>query len=144
MTAELNARGHDCSENTVANLMQKNGIRAKAPRGSSAPPTPGTACPSPTTSSIATSTRRRQTHLVADITYIPTGPTDGCIWQWSRPVQPPDRGWAMDATMTAGSSSIAGWRSAAGSRPQRSDRGSQYASEPMAGHPELATGLNAA
>jgi putative transposase len=32
MTAELNARGHDCSENTVAKLMREHGIRAKAPR----------------------------------------------------------------------------------------------------------------
>jgi len=32
MTAELNARGHECSENTVARLMREHGIRAKAPR----------------------------------------------------------------------------------------------------------------
>ena len=32
MTAELNARGHACSENTVAELMREQGIRAKAPR----------------------------------------------------------------------------------------------------------------
>jgi len=32
MTAELNARGHACSENTVARLMREHGIRAKAPR----------------------------------------------------------------------------------------------------------------
>ena len=32
MTAELNARGHECSENTVAELMREHGIRAKAPR----------------------------------------------------------------------------------------------------------------
>src|SRR5206468_6139154 len=32
MTAELNARGHDCSKNTVAKLMRGHGIRAKAPR----------------------------------------------------------------------------------------------------------------
>src|SRR5437773_1340977 len=32
MTAELKARGHDCSENTVAALMKAHGIRAKAPR----------------------------------------------------------------------------------------------------------------
>jgi transposase InsO family protein len=32
MTAELNARGYQCSENTVANLMKTHGIRAKAPR----------------------------------------------------------------------------------------------------------------
>ena len=32
MTAELNARGHTCSENTVARLMRDHGIRATAPR----------------------------------------------------------------------------------------------------------------
>ena len=32
MTAALNTRGHDCSENTVAELMRERGIRAKAPR----------------------------------------------------------------------------------------------------------------
>jgi putative transposase len=30
MTAELNALGHDCSENTVAKLIQKHGICARA------------------------------------------------------------------------------------------------------------------
>jgi transposase InsO family protein len=32
MTAELNARGHPCTENTVAKLMKENGIRARAAR----------------------------------------------------------------------------------------------------------------
>jgi hypothetical protein len=32
MTAELNARGHECSENTVAELMRGHGIRARSPR----------------------------------------------------------------------------------------------------------------
>jgi putative transposase len=32
MTAELKARGHECSENTVAELMREHGVRAKAPR----------------------------------------------------------------------------------------------------------------
>jgi putative transposase len=32
MAAELNARGHGCSQNTVAKLMREHGIRAKAPR----------------------------------------------------------------------------------------------------------------
>ncbi len=32
MTPELNARGYECSENTVAKLMREHGIRAKAPR----------------------------------------------------------------------------------------------------------------
>jgi len=32
MTAELKARGYECSENTVAKLMNAHGIRARAPR----------------------------------------------------------------------------------------------------------------
>jgi len=32
MTAELNARGHECSENTVAELMSAHGITARTPR----------------------------------------------------------------------------------------------------------------
>lgn len=32
MTAELKARGYECSENTVAELMRQRGIRAKAPK----------------------------------------------------------------------------------------------------------------
>jgi transposase InsO family protein len=32
MTAEWNARGYDCTENTVAHLMKTHGIRAKAVR----------------------------------------------------------------------------------------------------------------
>jgi putative transposase len=32
MTAELNARGHDCTENTVASLMKTHGIKAKTVR----------------------------------------------------------------------------------------------------------------
>ena len=32
MTAELKARGYECSENTVAQLMREHGIRAKSPR----------------------------------------------------------------------------------------------------------------
>ena len=34
MAAELNARGHACAENTVAELMREAGIRAKRPRRS--------------------------------------------------------------------------------------------------------------
>ncbi len=32
MTAELNARGYECSENMVAALMRQHGIRARAPK----------------------------------------------------------------------------------------------------------------
>lgn len=32
MTAELNARGYECSENTVAELMWEHGIRARTPK----------------------------------------------------------------------------------------------------------------
>ena len=104
MTAELNARGHACSENTVARLMQDHGIRAKAaaavrphdrlqprPAGGREPPRPGS------------STRPGRTRAwSADITYIPTG--EGWLYLavvedlFSRMIV----GWSMDATMTAG------------------------------------------
>jgi len=32
VTAELNARGYECSENMMAELMRENGIRARTPK----------------------------------------------------------------------------------------------------------------
>ena len=101
MTAELRARGHACSENTVARLMKARGIRARARRRfvrttdsrhglpvadnvlarDFAPPGPNAA-------------------WSADITYIPTA--DGWLYLavvedlFSRMIV----GWSMDETMT--------------------------------------------
>jgi putative transposase len=135
MTAELNARGHDCAENTVATLMKTHGIRAKAPRSfvrttdsrhglpvaanvlgrDFAPPGPNVA-------------------WSADITYIPTA--DGWLYLavvedlFSRMIV----GWSMDETMTSrlvvDALDMAVRRRLPGEGlVAHSDRGSQYASE---------------
>jgi putative transposase len=135
MTAELNARGHDCSEKTVAALMKTNGARAKMPRRfvrttdsrhglavaanvlgrDFAPPGPNAA-------------------WCADITYVPTA--DGWLYLavvedlFSRMIV----GWSMDQTMTSrlvvGALGMAVRRRAPGEGLlAHSDRGSQCASE---------------
>jgi transposase InsO family protein len=135
MTAELNARGHECSENTVAKLMREHGIRAKAPRRSVrttdsrhglpvadnvldrdfAPPGPNAA-------------------WSADITYIPTA--DGRLYLavvedlFSRRIV----GWSMDGTMTSrlvvdALEMAIRQRVPGDGLVAHSDRGSQYASD---------------
>jgi len=135
MTAELNARGHGCAENTVATLMRTHGIRARAPRSfvrttdarhglpvadnvldrGFAPPGPDLA-------------------WSADITYVPTA--DGWLYLavvedlFSRMIV----GWSMDATMTSrlvvDALDMAVRRRLPGEGlVAHSDRGSQYASE---------------
>ena len=84
MTAELNARGHACSENTVAELMRDHGIRAKTPRrfvrttdsrprpaGGRERPRPGVRPPGPNEPGARTSRTSRR-------------PRGGCTWRWSR------------------------------------------------------------
>jgi transposase InsO family protein len=135
MTAELNARGHDCSENTVANLMQKHGIRAKAPRPFVRTTDSRHGLP------IADNVLDRDfnptapnTTWSADITYIPTA--DGWLYLavvedlFSRRIV----GWAMDATMTSRLVVDALEMAIRRRLPNEgllahSDRGSQYASE---------------
>ena len=135
MAAELNARGYDCSENTVAKLMRQHGIRAKSARrfvGTTdsrhslpvaenvldrdfAPPGPNAA-------------------WCADITYIPTA--DGWLYLavvedlFSRMIV----GWAMAETMESrlvvDALDMAIRRRLPGAGLlAHSDRGSQYASE---------------
>jgi transposase InsO family protein len=135
MTAELNARGHDCAENTVATLMKTHGIRARMPRSfvrttdsrhglavaenildrDFAPPGPNAA-------------------WSADITYIPTA--DGWLYLavvedlFSRMIV----GWSMDETMTSrlvvDALDMAVRRRLPGEGlVAHSDRGSQYASD---------------
>ena len=135
MTAELNARGYDCTENTVAHLMKAHGIRAKAARRfvrttdsrhslpvaenllgrDFAPPGPNVA-------------------WSADITYIPTA--DGWLYLavvedlFSRMIV----GWSMGETMTSrlvvdALDMALRRRLPEGGLLAHSDRGSQYASE---------------
>lgn len=74
MTAELRARGHSASENRVARLMRRSGLRAR-PRRPYRPRTTRpdhAAHPSPNLLAQAAPPVATGTHLVSDITYIPT------------------------------------------------------------------------
>jgi putative transposase len=135
MTAELNARGHDCSENTVANLMQKQGIRAKTPRRFVR--TTDSRHGLPVAANVLDrdfNSTAPNTTWSADITYIPTA--DGWLYLavvedlFSRRIV----GWAMDATMTSrlvvdALEMALRRRLPAEGLVAHSDRGSQYASE---------------
>ena len=135
MTAELNARGHECSENTVAELMREQGIRAKAPRRFVRTTDSNHRLP------VADNILGRDFEpegpnekWCADITYIPT--REGWLYLavvedlFSRKVV----GWSMDQTMgsrlvvDALSMALTRRRPAAGLLAH-SDRGSPYASE---------------
>ena len=135
MTAELNARGHDCTENTVAHLMKTHGIRAKAARRSVRTTDSRHALP------VADNLLARDFNpgrpnaaWSADITYIPTA--DGWLYLavvedlFSRMIV----GWSMGATMTSrlvvDALDMAVRRRLPGEGLlAHSDRGSQYASE---------------
>jgi len=135
MAAELNARGHDCAENTVARLMRENGIRAKSARRFVRTTDSRHGLP------VADNLLQRRFDpggpdlaWSADITYIPTA--DGWLYLavveglFSRMIV----GWSMDATMTsrlvADALEMAIRRRLPGAGLlAHSDRGSQYASE---------------
>jgi len=135
MTAELNARGHECAENTVAELMREHGIRAKSPRRSVRTTDSRHGLP------VADNVLDRDFDPAgpnaawsADITYIPTA--DGWVYLavvedlFSRMIV----GWAMDATMTSrlvvDALAMAVRRRLPGDGlVAHSDRGSQYASD---------------
>ena len=135
MTAELNARGFACTENTVAQLMKAHGIRAKAPRRFVRTTDSRHGLPvadnvlgrdfEPPGPNVAWS---------ADITYIPTA--DGWLYLavvedlFSRMIV----GWSMAETMTSRLAVDAldmalGRRLPGAGLLAHSDRGSQYASE---------------
>jgi len=74
MTWELRANGWSCSENRVAKLMRKNGLRAR-PRRPFRPKTTApdhAAAPSPNLLAEAGAAQAPAQHLVSDITYIRT------------------------------------------------------------------------
>jgi putative transposase len=135
MTKELNARGHACTENTVAELMREHGIRAKAPRRFVRTTDSNHRLP------VAENILARDFEPAgpneswcADITYIPT--REGWLYLavvedlFSRMIV----GWSMDDSMEsrlvadALSMALARRRPGAGLLAH-SDRGSQYASE---------------
>ena len=135
MTAELNARGHACTVNTVAGLMKTHGIRAKTVRRFVRTTDSRHSLP------VAGNVLDRQFQPVrpnttwsADITYIPTA--DGWLYLavvedlFSRRIV----GWSMDATMTSRLAADALDMALRRRVPEEgllahSDRGSQYASE---------------
>jgi putative transposase len=135
MAAELRARGHACSENTVARLMKAHGIRAKAPRRLVR--TTDSRHGLPVAENVlgrAFDPAGANRAWSADITYIPTA--DGWLYLavvedlFSRMVV----GWAMDRTMTSrlvvDALDMAVRRRLPGAGlVAHSDRGSQYASE---------------
>ncbi len=135
MTAELNARGFACTENTVANLMKTHGIRAKTVKRFARTTDSRHALPTadnlldrdfaPAGPNLAWG---------ADITYIPTA--DGWLLLavgedlFSRKIV----GWSMDATVTSRLVVDALDMAVRRRVPEEgllahSDRGSQYASE---------------
>ena len=135
MAAELKARGHECSENTVAKLMTAHGIRAKTPRRFVRTTDSNHKLP------VASNLLERDfdpegpnESWCADITYIPT--REGWLYLavvedlFSRMVV----GWSMDDSMEsrlvvdALEMAIARRRPGAGLLAH-SDRGSQYASD---------------
>jgi putative transposase len=135
MTAALNARGHECSENTVAELMRQQGIRAKAPKRFVRTTDSNHRLP------VAENVLARDFEPTgpneswcADLTYIPT--REGWLYLavvedlFSRMIV----GWSMDETMEsrlvvdALAMALARRRPGAGLLAH-SDRGSQYASE---------------
>jgi transposase InsO family protein len=135
MTAELNARGHACSENTVAKLMREHGIRAKAPRRFVRTTDSRHGLP------VAENVLDREfdpsepnAAWAADITYIPTA--DGWLYLavvedlFSRMIV----GWAMAETMESrlvvDALEMAVRRRLPGEGlVAHSDRGTQYASD---------------
>lgn len=134
-TAELNARGHECSENTVAELMREHGIRAKAPKRFVRTTDSNHRLP------VADNVLDRgfepegpNERWCADITYIPTH--EGWLYLavvedlFGRMIV----GWSMDRTMESRLVVDALEMALQRRRPEagllaHSDRGSQYASE---------------
>ena len=135
MTAELKARGHTCSENTVAKVMREHGIRATAPRRRARTTDSNHRLPvADNRLARAFDPTEPNTVWSADITYIPTG--EGWLYLavvedlFSRMVV----GWSMDDSMgsrpVVDALDVALARRRPGAGPlAHSDRGSQYASE---------------
>ena len=135
MAAELKARGHACSENTVAKVMRERGIRAKAPRRRVRTTDSNHRLPvAANRLARAFDPTEPNTAWSADITYIPTA--DGWLYLavvedlFSRMIV----GWAMDAAMASRLVVDALEMAVARRLPgagllAHSDRGSQYASE---------------
>jgi putative transposase len=135
VTAELKARGYECSENTVAELMREHGIRARTPRRFVR--TTDSNHRLPVAANVLDrdfAPERPNEKWCADITYVPT--REGWLYLavvedlFSRMIV----GWSMDATMESRLVVDALEMAVQRRRPDagllaHSDRGSQYASE---------------
>ena len=135
MAAELNARGHDCSENTVAKLMKSSGIKARMPRRFVRTTDSDHRLPvAPNVLDRDFEPSGPNASWCADITYVPT--REGWLYLavvedlFSRMIV----GWSMAATMESRLVVDALELALARRRPgtglvAHSDRGSQYASD---------------
>jgi transposase InsO family protein len=135
MTAELKARGHECSENTVAKLMSAHGIKARVPRWFVRTTDSDHRLPvAPNVLARDFDPGGPNESWCADITYIATG--EGWLYLaavedlFSRMVV----GWSMAETMESRLVVDALEMALARRRPDagllaHSDRGSQYASD---------------
>jgi transposase InsO family protein len=135
MFRELKKRGVACCENTVAGVMKRAGIRAKATRRSVRTTDSKHRLPvSPNVLDREFTATTPNEKWVMDLTYIPTG--EGWLYLalvvdlFSRRIV----GWAMEATMTSrlvvdALSLAVGRRGTVAGLIAHSDRGSQYASE---------------
>ena len=135
MTAELKARGHECSENTVAKLMSARGIKARVPRRFVRTTDSNHRLPvAPNVLARDFDPEGPNESWCADITYIPTG--EGWLYLavvedlFSRMVV----GWSMAESMESRLVVDALEMALARRRPgagvlAHSDRGSQYASD---------------
>lgn len=135
MAAELNARGHECSENTVAKLMAAHGIQARTPPRFVRTTDSNHRLPvAPNLLARDFDPSGPNQSWGADITYLPTA--EGWLYLavvedlFSRMVV----GWSMAATMESRLVVDAVEMGIARRRPEagllaHSDRGSQYASD---------------
>jgi transposase InsO family protein len=135
MTAELKARGHECSENTVARLMSAHGTRARAPRRFVRTTDSGHRLPvAPNVLDRDFEPAGPNESWCADITYIPTH--EGWLCRavvedlFSRVVV----GWgmaeSMESRLVVDALEMATRRRLPGAGlVAHSDRGSQYASD---------------
>jgi putative transposase len=135
VTAELKARGYECSENTVAQLMRRQGIRAR--RAKQFVRTTDSNHRLPVAANVLDrdfDPEGPNERWCADITYIPTG--EGWLYLavvedlFSRMIV----GWSMDESMESPLVVDALEMALRRRRPEagllaHSDRGSQYASE---------------
>jgi transposase InsO family protein len=135
MTAELKARGHECSENTVAKLMSAHGIQARSRRRFTRTTDSKHGLPvAPNLLARCFEPSGPNESWGADITYLPTA--DGWLYLavvedlFSRMIV----GWSMAATMESRLVVDALEMALSRRRPDagllaHSDRGSQYASD---------------